>query len=504
MPSVTIGTTLAGPNEELFNITDFLGNGAFGEVYRAAGEQSGAVVAVKLLPLSFLVSERSKLALLNEIRIAQQVQHPNVVQVLYVNDGESSAIGPYVIMEYVSGGTLARLLQTQRQSRTDIPFSRAVEIMIDIAQGARAINRSVIHRDIKPDNILIEGNKLKIGDFGISKFVDESTRLHTFKGGQHVAYMAPEGWQNEANTFKLDVYSVGLLFYEVLTLQHPLLPKVRDPNNFLDWEKAHLYEPCPDVRSLRNDVPVSIAQLLTRMANKRPVERPDWDEILRVLTQPQAVAQAVEQHPAIKAAVDTAIQRKNERDKARLQAEKVEHDRERQVGLYRYSCDALLQELTPVVNQFNEQFQHGQIEVREELGFTIFVVPMGSRIHVHFFEPKKSGIQIRSGEVIGGGWIGLSRGRSANLVLLKHGADDLYGRWAICEVKIMALANPQALIGKFGLTKDTVIPFGFSDAYFYDQIQYATGTLHVFTYNFIDDVPGFFAGLLNDALQMTD
>ncbi|MCU1298082.1 MAG: serine/threonine protein kinase [Acidobacteriaceae bacterium] len=75
--------------------------------------------------------------------------------------------------------------------------------MIDLAQGARAINSKLIHRDIKPDNILIEGKTLKIGDFGISKFVDESTRLQTFKGGQHIAYMAPEGWLNQANTFKL-------------------------------------------------------------------------------------------------------------------------------------------------------------------------------------------------------------------------------------------------------------------------------------------------------------
>ena len=99
-----------------------------------------------------------------------------------------------------------------------IPMPRAVEMMIDIAQGARAINEKLVHRDIKPDNILIEGKTLKIGDFGISKFVDESTRLQTFKGGQHIAYMAPEGWVGEANTFKLDVYAVGLVFFEILAL----------------------------------------------------------------------------------------------------------------------------------------------------------------------------------------------------------------------------------------------------------------------------------------------
>jgi hypothetical protein len=63
------------------------------------------------------------------------------------------------------------------------------------------------------------------------------------------------------------------------------------------------------------------------------------------------------------------------------------------------------------------------------------------------------------------------------------------------------LVNPQGLIGKFGLTASTVIPFGFKDAYFYDQIQYATGTLHAFTYNFLDDVPAYFADLLLEACK---
>src|SRR3984893_18185179 len=217
MPSIPIGTTFAGPNDEIFKTSDFLGQGAFGEVYRAVGETSGRVVAVKLLPLGALADTESKIALLNEIKTAQQIKHPNVVQVLYVNDGTSSAIGPYVVMEFISGGTLANVLLAGAQ----IPLERAIEMMLDVAQGTKAINEKLIHRDIKPDNVLIEGSKLKKGDFGISKFVDESTRLHTFKGAQHIAYMAPEGWQSQTNTICLDIYSVGLVFYEVLALKHP-------------------------------------------------------------------------------------------------------------------------------------------------------------------------------------------------------------------------------------------------------------------------------------------
>jgi serine/threonine protein kinase len=499
MPSVAIGNTLVGPSNQVFKITDFLGNGAFGEVYRAVGETSGTVVAVKLLPIGALASTESKVALLNEIRTAQQVKHPNVVQVLYVDDGSASPVGPYVFMEYVSGGTLAKLLRAQEQSGTQIPLHRAVEMMIDIAQGARAINEKVIHRDIKPDNILVEGSTLKIGDFGISKFVDESTRLQTFKGGQHIAYMAPEGWQNQTNTFKLDVYSVGLAFYQILTLKHPLLGHVKDPANFLDWERAHLYTQCPDPREFRKEVPVSIAQLLSRMVGKRPNDRPSWDEVLKILGQPEVVE--TDDHPSVRAAVEAAVARKQQHQKKDLESMHQHREREKELGLYRYSCDMLLQQFKSVTEQFNRQFQHGQIVSRADSGFTIFQIPSGKNMSVSFFAPRKPGPRIRGGELIGGGWIGIAEGRSANLLLLKQGHDDLYGHWIVCEISFMALADPRRLIGQFGITERTVIPFGFQDSYFYDQMQYATGIVHVFTYHFIDSASDYFADLLAEAYK---
>ncbi len=451
MPSIPIGTTFSGPDNETFETTDFLGQGAFGEVYRAVGETSGRVVAVKLLPLGALADTDSKIALLNEINTAQQIRHPNVVRVLFVNEGASSAIGPYVVMEYISGGSLANVLR----ARTQIPLERAIEMMLDVAQGAKAINEKLIHRDIKPDNVLIEGSKLKISDFGISKFVDESTRHYTFKGVQHRAYMAPENWESQANTIKIDVYSVGLVFYEMLTLKHPLLPHVKDPNNDLDWRTAHLYQQCPNIRTSRNDVPLSIAQILFRMVSKRPGERPYWDEVLTVLSQPTVVGPT--KNPTVTAAVEAAVARKERERSKELELLAQQNRRETQLNLYRYSCAALLAQLDP---------------------------------------------KIRNGEVIGGGWIGLSQGMSANLVLLKHGTADLYGTWNICEIKFSGIVRPASFIGKFGITRHTVEPFGFKAEYFYDQIQYATGMGHVFNYFFSGDVTGFFANLIQESCKI--
>jgi eukaryotic-like serine/threonine-protein kinase len=497
MPSIAIGEKLDGPNSEIFKITAFLGQGAFGEVYMAVGESSGTVVAVKLLPVMSLPSESSKTALLNEITAAQRVVHPNVVKVLHVDNGASSPVGPFVFMEYVSGGTLATLPRVKAQSGTQIPLTRAMEMMIDIAQGTQAINEKLIHRDIEPDNILVEGGTLKIGDFGISKFADESTRLHTFKGGQHIAYMAPETWQNQTNTFKLDVYSVGLVFHQILTLKHPLEDKVKDPSNFLDWERAHLYAQCLDVRTLRDEVTVSISQLVSRMVSKRPSDRPGWDEVLNILSKPETTNTA--DHPAVKAAVEAVIARKQKEQEELLKAAQRQNQRENEVALYGYSCDAQLKQFEPAVEQFNRECQHGRISESRERGFILYRIPSGKNIEVSFFEPRVTGVKVRGGQVIGGGWIGISNGRSANLVLLKEGPDDLYGRWVVCEIGIMALVDTSRLIGRFGLTRETIVPFGFKDVYFYDQIQYATGITHAFTYNFIDDVVDYFAQLLLEA-----
>jgi hypothetical protein len=497
VPSITIGETLTGPNGETFKITAFVGKGAFGEVYRAVGNNSGVVVAVKLLAVSTLSSGNSRIALLNEVRAAQQVKHPNVVEVVHIDDGTTSSIGPFVFMEYVSGGTLATLLRIQLQSAKPLDIDRAIAMMIDIAKGTQAINEKLIHRDIKPDNILVEGGKLKISDFGISKFIDESTRLHTFKGGQHIAYMAPEGWRNQPNTFKLDVYSVGLVFYQILALKHPLASKVVDLGNFLDWETVHLYENCPDVRTFRNEVPVSISQLVSRMVNKRPSDRPDWDEVLAILTKPGTDEPA--DHPAVRAAVEAVIARREREQQEILKETQRQSEREKQVALYGYACEELIKQFEPAVEQFNRACQHGQIMKGRELESVLYRIPSGKNIAITFYEPRTTGLKIGAGEVIGGGWIGIDNGRSANLVLLKQGPDDLYGRWTVCEIGIMAVVDASKLIGRFGLTNETIVPFGFKDAYFYDQIRYATGITHAFTYNFIDNVTDFFAQLLLEA-----
>jgi serine/threonine protein kinase len=107
VPSVLIGQSILGPQGERYVISDFLDRGAFGEVYRTKSESTGNVAAVKFLPIGQLSDETARQALLNEISAAQQINHPNVVHIIHVDGGTNPDLGPYLMMEYISGGTLA-------------------------------------------------------------------------------------------------------------------------------------------------------------------------------------------------------------------------------------------------------------------------------------------------------------------------------------------------------------------------------------------------------------
>ena len=139
------------------------------------------------------------------------------------------------------------------------------------------------------------------------------------------------------------------------------------------------------------------------MVSKRPSERPDWNEVLRILSQPPTLIAS--DHPSVKAAVEAVIVRKKKEEELALKSRHEETEREKQLALYRYSCDALLRELRPAVEQFNRDFQHGQITYEQDFAFATYRIPSGRSITVSFFEPQILRMKIRGGEVIGGGWI---------------------------------------------------------------------------------------------------
>lgn len=498
MSDSRIGTEVDGPNGETYKLSAFVGRGGFGEVFRAESHR-GATVAVKFINTEYFADSQVLFSLLNEAQTASLVKHENVLKLLYV--GRSEEFGPYLISEFADGGTLADLIERQRSLGQPMDLDRARGLMLEIALGCQAINNVLIHRDLKPDNIFFLSSQIKIGDFGISKVIEETTRTHSFKGIQHIRYKAPESWRFESNTTKIDVYSVGLIFYEILSLVHPLEASVRNPADWSEWETAHLVSIPKSLRIVRPEVGLVITQLIDRMMSKRPEDRPEWSEVLQRLnsTNPTLATSS-----PLASVVSLAMKRREERERQSAEGQKQRMESQRREDLYKTSCELLINAWQEVVEEFNAQFQGGQIEVLRRPNDFIYRLAGHNQINGFFFGPRDTNMTLRRRQIVGGGWIGINNGVSGNLVLTRAPGTDLYGSWHGCLINISALTSGRNLIGRFGISASTKLPMGFrSPEDFYEQIRWADGGMHVFTYLVRDDVKQFFIDFLETAFEST-
>src|SRR5450432_4174408 len=204
------GTLLGGR----YRILGLLGRGGMGEVYRATDLALGQSVALKFLPEEAEHHPRLLERFHGEVRVARQVSHPNVCRVYDIGEADGM---PFISMEYVDGEDLASLLL--RIGR--LPADKAVEIARKLCAGlAAAHDKGVIHRDLKPQNIMLnKRGEVLIMDFGLAAVADQLTGAEARNGTP--AYMAPEQLKGSEVTAKSDIYALGLVLYELFTGKRP-------------------------------------------------------------------------------------------------------------------------------------------------------------------------------------------------------------------------------------------------------------------------------------------
>jgi serine/threonine-protein kinase len=202
------GTLLA----QRYRVVSLLGRGGMGEVYRANDLLLGQTVALKFLPALLTSGEPELARFRNEVRIARQVSHPNVCRVYDIGEAEGST---YLSMEYVDGEDLASLLR--RIGR--LPADKALEIARQLCAGlAAAHDKGVVHRDLKPGNIMLDGQgQLRITDFGLAGMAGE---IEDIQSGTP-AYLAPEQRSGREVTARSDIYALGVVLHEVFTGKRP-------------------------------------------------------------------------------------------------------------------------------------------------------------------------------------------------------------------------------------------------------------------------------------------
>lgn len=202
-----------------YRIDGLIGSGAMGVVYAGFDTQIQRRVAVKLLHHHLRVGEQGaelQQRFLQEARAAARCLHPNIVSIF---DFGTEGGGPYIVMEYVDGIELKAHLQ----SGTNIPLPSATDICIQILEAlSHAHDKGVVHRDIKPANIIMmENGMVKVSDFGVARLDTSNLTMTGYMAGTPL-YMSPEGLRGQAVDARADLYSVGVLFYELLTRQRPV------------------------------------------------------------------------------------------------------------------------------------------------------------------------------------------------------------------------------------------------------------------------------------------
>ncbi len=246
-----------------YEIIRSIGEGGMANVYLAHDDILNRDVAIKVLRGDLSSDEKFVRRFQREALAASSLSHPNIVEMYDVGEDNGNY---YIVMEYVEGKTLKQLLK----KRSSLTLSEAIDIMLQLTDGiSHAHDSYIIHRDLKPQNIMItDDGGIKITDFGIAMALNgtQLTQTNSVMGSVH--YLPPEQASGKGSTIKSDVYSMGIVFYELLT---GILPFKGE--NAVEIALKQMREPLPSVKEQNPLIPQSVENVIIKATAKNPKNR---------------------------------------------------------------------------------------------------------------------------------------------------------------------------------------------------------------------------------------
>ena len=252
-----------------YEIVSKIGAGGMSDVYKAKDHILGRFVAIKVLKQEFSEDMNFVTKFRTEAQSAAALEHPNIVNIYDV--GSENRMH-FIVMEYVEGITLKTYIEKKQQ----LSFKEAVSIAIQVARGIEAAhNKNIIHRDIKPQNIIISTDgKVKVTDFGIARAASSNTISSDVMGSVH--YASPEQARNGFVDARSDIYSLGIVMYEMVTGRVPF-----DGDTTVAVAIQHLQEEMAKPSNFAPNLPISMEMIIIKCAQKNPDRRyQDMAELL--------------------------------------------------------------------------------------------------------------------------------------------------------------------------------------------------------------------------------
>lgn len=244
-----------------YEILEKIGTGGMSDVYKAKCHKLNRFVAVKVLKQEFSENANFVSKFRTEAQAAAGMMHPNIVNVYDVGEEGGTQ---YIVMELVEGITLKQYIEKKAR----LSVKEAISIAIQVSMGIEAAHRNrIIHRDIKPQNIMIsKDGKVKVTDFGIAKAVTSNTITSNVMGSVH--YTSPEQARGGYSDEKSDIYSLGITMFEMLTGRVPF-----NGETTVAIAIKHIQEPMPSPREYISEIPISVEQIVFKCTQKSPDRR---------------------------------------------------------------------------------------------------------------------------------------------------------------------------------------------------------------------------------------
>lgn len=442
-------------------------SGGMGKVYTGFDIINKKKIAVKTIEVSDVKSEY---LLEQEFMIATSLEHENILKTYYYNKFEESGnLYFYSIAEFCPLGNLDKKI---KGFNGNIAIDTCLKFFNEILSGLLMAHKSsIIHRDLKPDNILVsESGTLKICDFGLSKYVGQQTRSHTHKGWGTDPYVSPECWQGLTNTFQMDIYSLGIIFFEILTKERPFKgPETKD------YENQHRFSDLPELLDYRNDIPTALAEIIKKMTYKNTNRRyKDVENIIADL-QKVIILNTIEISPEH----DSFLKRIYLKDKSdleqNLKSEKEKEQNEIVQKTVDYAINDLFEMFIKIVKTINLSLIDKEIIYRKfyasstnPVANELLIRFNERKLRIHFYamdlipnyikmtkqnqvdtqirnygrlisQPIKEYIEDQSAFILGSAEtdvpIGDGQFFGFNILLKRTEVNDLYGEWQVCYFK---------------------------------------------------------------------